>query len=174
MRRAEPCPVAQECGGCDWTALRLDLQLDAKREILLESIRRVGKMDPAALPEIRVHASPLNYRLRSRLQVENGELGFFALGTHRVVPLPAACEVVGPAVISHLEALRERAKRLDQGEIETLENSARFVTQPGQTLTLDVEGFRFDISTETFFQVNRHLLSTLLRLVRETAERAPS
>lgn len=172
MRRAEPCPVAQECGGCDWTALRLDLQLDAKRAILLESIRRVGKMDPAALPEIRVHASPLNYRLRSRLQVENGEMGFFALGTHRVVPLPEACEVVGPAVISHLNELREKAKRLGHGEIETLENAARFVTEPRQTLTLEVDGFRFDISTDTFFQVNRHLLSTLLRLVRETAERA--
>jgi len=34
LRRAAPCPIAEECGGCDWTALRLDVQLEAKRRIL--------------------------------------------------------------------------------------------------------------------------------------------
>ncbi|HKR64749.1 MAG TPA: TRAM domain-containing protein, partial [Thermoanaerobaculia bacterium] len=62
FRRAAPCPVANECGGCDWTALRLDKQLEAKQRILVESMRRIGKFDPATLPEIRVHPSPLNYR----------------------------------------------------------------------------------------------------------------
>src|SRR4029077_13264575 len=31
LRRAAPCPIAGECGGCDWTALRLDAQLAAKK-----------------------------------------------------------------------------------------------------------------------------------------------
>src|SRR5689334_2701050 len=44
LRRAAPCPIAEECGGCDWTALRLDAQLSAKRRILTESLRRVGKL----------------------------------------------------------------------------------------------------------------------------------
>ncbi|HEX6178403.1 MAG TPA: TRAM domain-containing protein, partial [Thermoanaerobaculia bacterium] len=66
LRRAEPCPIADECGGCDWTALRLDAQLDAKKRILTESLRRIGKFDLAALPPIAIHASPLNYRIRSR------------------------------------------------------------------------------------------------------------
>ena len=64
FRRTTPCPVAGECGGCDWTALRLDRQLEAKRRILSESMRRIGKFDVSALPEIRIHPSPLNYRLR--------------------------------------------------------------------------------------------------------------
>ncbi len=34
LRRAAPCPIADECGGCDWTALRLDAQLAAKEQIL--------------------------------------------------------------------------------------------------------------------------------------------
>jgi len=66
-RRAAPCPVADECGGCDWTALRLDKQLEAKQRILTESLRRIGKFDVASLPPITIHSSPLNYRLRSRL-----------------------------------------------------------------------------------------------------------
>src|SRR6476620_10109318 len=66
-RRSMPCPIANECGGCDWTSLRLDKQLEAKQRILTESLRRIGKIDPATLPPIAIHPSPLNYRLRSRL-----------------------------------------------------------------------------------------------------------
>src|ERR1043166_1201691 len=49
LRRAAPCSVAEECGGCDWTALRLDAQLVAKRRVLSESLRRLGQVDPATL-----------------------------------------------------------------------------------------------------------------------------
>src|SRR5687768_3660006 len=92
-RRAAPCPVAGECGGCDWTALRLDKQLEAKRQILLESLRRIGKITDA--PEITLHPSPLNYRLRSRLHRDGDAVGFYAMRSNRVVPLAEECEVVG-------------------------------------------------------------------------------
>src|ERR1051326_6719092 len=84
LRRAAPCPVAEECSGCDWTALRLDAQLLAKKRILTESLRRIGKLYD--VPPIAVHASPLNYRLRSRLHEQDGAIGFFAMGSSRVVP----------------------------------------------------------------------------------------
>src|SRR5581483_10500778 len=93
LRRAAPCPIAGECGGCDWTALRLDAQLEAKKKILIESLRRIGKIYEH--PAIAMHPSPLNYRLRSRLQTDGDAVGFFAMGSHRVVPLAAECEVVG-------------------------------------------------------------------------------
>src|SRR6184192_3508314 len=93
LRRAATCPVAEECGGCDWTALRLDAQLAAKKRILTESLRRIGKINEH--PQIDIHPSPLNYRIRSRLHQEGDAVGFFAMGSHRVVPLARECEVVG-------------------------------------------------------------------------------
>jgi 23S rRNA (uracil1939-C5)-methyltransferase len=95
FRRAMPCPVANECGGCDWTALRLDKQLEAKQRILTESLRRIGKIDPATLPPIAIHPSPLNYRLRSRLHRDREKVGFYAMRTNDVVQLSPECEVVG-------------------------------------------------------------------------------
>src|SRR5262249_23844577 len=99
LRRAAPCPVAGECGGCDWTALRLDAQLAAQKRNLIESLRRIGKIH--APPPIAVHASPLNYRLRSRLHRDGDSIGFFAVGSHRVVPLAPECEVVGVETARH-------------------------------------------------------------------------
>src|SRR5205814_2159402 len=93
LRRAQPCPIAGDCGGCDWTALRLDAQLHAKERILRESLLRIGKF--SSIPPITLHPSPLNYRLRSRLHRDGDAVGFYAMRSNRVVPLVRECEVVG-------------------------------------------------------------------------------
>ena len=152
LRRAMPCPVAGECGGCDWTALRLDAALEAKRRILTESLRRIGKI--REYPEIVMHPSALNYRLRSRLHREGDAIGFYAMKTNRVVPLARECEVVGI----------ETAKHPVEGQ--SWELNGRIIT----TGDLDILGYH--VSTEAFFQVNRHLLQTMLDLVSSHASRA--
>ena len=157
-RRAMPCPVANECGGCDWTALRLDKQLEAKRRILMESLRRIGKFDVSALPEIAVHPSPLNYRLRSRLHRDGDAVGFYAMRSNRVVPLAKECEVVGV----------ETAQAPSEGEQWEL---GRDVIRDERELTITVNEFAYRLDTRAFFQVNRHLLGTMLRLVAGHASR---
>lgn len=152
FRRAAPCPVANECGGCDWTALRLDRQLEAKRRILSESLRRIGKFDAATLPEIRIHPSPLNYRLRSRLHRDGDAVGFYAMRSNRVVPLAPECEVVGV----------ETARTAPEGESWEVDGT---LLRGEQDLTLTVDAYTYRLHTRAFFQVNRHLLATMLRLV---------
>jgi len=146
LRRAMPCPIAEECGGCDWTALRLDAQLAAKERILRESLRRIGKINE--IPPIAIHPSPLNYRLRSRLHRDGDAIGFFAMKTNRVVPLAAECEVVGI----------ETAKHPVEGE--SWEIGGRVIAGDEE---LTIGPYR--LSTGAFFQVNRHLLDTMLQLV---------
>jgi tRNA/tmRNA/rRNA uracil-C5-methylase (TrmA/RlmC/RlmD family) len=174
-RRLEPCPVAGECGGCDWTALRLDRQLSWKRHILTESLRRVGKLDPASLPPVTIHPSPLNYRLRSRVHVDpkSGAPGFFATGTHRVVPLVPECEVVSPMAAGALPEIRTDAAAIHAWQIGDL-LLLRDDDVPDEDLTLVAGGERWQLSTASFFQVNRHLLTTMLRLVGEHAARVTS
>ena len=147
FRRAMPCPVVNECGGCDWTALRLDKQLEAKQRILTESLRRIGKIDPESLPPIAIHPSPLNYRLRSRLHREGDKVGFYATRTNDVVPLPRECEVVGLQTREHPR------------EGETWEVDGKLVAD-GELIIDD-----YHVTTDAFFQVNRHLHATMRKLV---------
>ncbi|MEA2235702.1 MAG: rRNA (uracil1939-C5)-methyltransferase [Thermoanaerobaculia bacterium] len=165
FRRTIPCPVANECGGCDWTALRLDKQLEAKRRILTESLRRVGKIDPATLPPITVHPSPLNYRLRSRLHRDGDKVGFYATRTNDVVQLPAECEVVG---VETARTLSSGANGGADAELQIWEVDATLITEGEMT----IDGFH--VTTDVFFQVNRHLLGTMRRLVSEIAARSKS
>jgi 23S rRNA (uracil1939-C5)-methyltransferase len=205
-RRILPCPIAEECGGCDWTALRLDRQLEAKRRILTESLRRIGKIDPATLPPITIHPSPLNYRLRSRLHTDpsTGAAGFYAMQSHRVVPLVAECEVVGLET-ARMVAARNAAvlaakpspglqspstrgrgsmpRGTEEGPVdaETDDSPGEEIWElDGEPLVGDhevsvrVDHYRYELSTRAFFQVNRHLLATLLRLVQGHAARVAS
>ncbi len=158
FRRTAPCPVAGECGGCDWTVLRLDKQLQAKQRILTESLRRTGKFDVAKLPPIAVHPSPLNYRIRSRLHGDGDSAGFYAMRSNRVVPLPKECEVVGCRTAAH------------PVEGEQWEIGDRVLTGD-EEFTLRVDDYTYQLSTRSFFQVNRHLLGTMLRLVGAHADR---
>jgi tRNA/tmRNA/rRNA uracil-C5-methylase (TrmA/RlmC/RlmD family) len=152
LRRLEPCPIADECGGCNWTALRLDAQLEAKRRILTESLRRIGKFDPAALPDIRIHPSPLNYRLRSRLHRDGDAVGFYAMRSTRVVPIVPQCEVVG------LRTAREPA----EGEQWELDGE---IIRDEREVAISASGYTWRLNTRSFFQVNRHLLGTMIDLV---------
>lgn len=175
-RRSEPCPAAGECGGCDWPELRLDAQLDAKRGILEDSLRRTGRLAPEAIPPIRIHASPLNYRLRSRLHRDesSGEIGFFARRSHRVVPLHERCEVIGPQSLSGLTAVAGRIEAGDTVDLLEGEDGTHVVGRmegedSGEATSLRVGPWIFRLSTSSFFQVNRHLVERLVALVRGLA-----
>jgi tRNA/tmRNA/rRNA uracil-C5-methylase (TrmA/RlmC/RlmD family) len=157
FRRLEPCPIANECGGCDWTAYRLDKQLEAKQRILSESLRRIGKFDVASLPPVRVHPSPLNYRLRSRLHREGDAVGFYAMRSNRVVPLVSECEVVGLATAQNVG-------RATPDEADLWDVNDELIADDRE-LSLRVNQYTYRLSTRSFFQVNRHLLGTMLNLV---------
>lgn len=160
LRRAMPCPIAEECGGCDWTVLRLDAQLAAKERILRESLRRIGKF--ASIPPITMHPSALNYRLRSRLHRDGDAAGFYAMRSNRVVPLAKECEVVGVRTASECDG------NAAAFEGEVWEVNGRVITGD-EELTIRVGEFVYRLSTGVFFQVNRHLLETMLTLVRQAA-----
>ena len=178
-RRAAPCPIAGECGGCDWTALRLDKQLEAKQRILAESLRRIGKISQH--PEITIHPSPLNYRLRSRLHRDGDAVGFYAMRSNRVVPLAEECEVVGietarafgapapPPAEREASRLRRRDAAESAGETPALPDMWELDGRLVEEGELSIAGYR--LSTGAFFQVNRHLLATMLHLVTAHAER---
>ncbi|MBW3564281.1 MAG: hypothetical protein KY459_06115 [Acidobacteria bacterium] len=173
LRRVAPCPVALECGGCDWTSLRLDAQLDARKSILLESLIRTGGFEEADLPALTVHPSPLRYRLRGRLHFSGeGRPGFFARRSNRVVPVPDECELLPIEVIESARAQRAASETrafFYDGE-SVIWGSEAFPA----SVSLRAGRWRWSASTAAFLQANRHLLTDLVETVLEHARAAGS
>ncbi len=85
-----PCPHYAECGGCAMQHIAYPRQLALKRRLLAEKLSRLGGLtlepaEPVPAPQ------PWRYRCRARFHVEwradGPELGFFAEGSHRLVPV---------------------------------------------------------------------------------------
>jgi 23S rRNA (uracil1939-C5)-methyltransferase len=94
-----PCPhYAQDrCGGCQLQQLAYDAQLEAKRAIVGDALRRIGKL-AVADPEIVEAIDEWRYRTKITMAVEGGRGRATTVGLHpydrpaRVFPL-ADCHV---------------------------------------------------------------------------------
>ena len=98
-RVAPPCPHFTRCGGCHYQHTTYEHQLEIKKEILRESLRRTAKLE---LPfDIEVHPSPpWNYRNRSRLQVRTKPTfaaGYFKMASHDLLPVEE-CPISSPLI----------------------------------------------------------------------------
>jgi len=104
-----PCPYFGRCGGCQYQHLATAAQAPAKREILRETLRRLGRIVWDA--EIPVHAGPSwNYRNQAEFKVaKNGngrpELGFFEAESNRLVAIDT-CPILSPRLNAVLAELR--------------------------------------------------------------------
>jgi 23S rRNA (uracil1939-C5)-methyltransferase len=121
-----PCPYFGRCGGCHYQHLGAALQAAAKREILRETLRRIGKITWDE--EIPTYAAePWNYRNQAQLKIAaqadgTVALGFFEAESHRLFPVDT-CLILSPRLNEILGELRkqERLARLAAArEVELL------------------------------------------------------
>ncbi len=132
--RIQPaCPYFTRCGGCHYQHASYEHQLEIKKEILRENLRRIAKLD---LPfDIEVHPSPpWNYRNRSRLQIQTGQVqvsptfaaGYFKLASHELLPVEE-CPISSALINRGIAALWQsgRAGKVPAGvrEVEFFANA---------------------------------------------------
>ncbi len=92
-RVAPPCPVYEECGGCQLQHLDYRQQLVEKRDIVKQSLERHTKLNVEKL-DIRDTLgmeNPWNYRNKSQFQVgqRDGKLlaGLYGINSHKLVDI---------------------------------------------------------------------------------------
>jgi 23S rRNA (uracil1939-C5)-methyltransferase len=127
--RVQPaCPHFGSCGGCHYQHASYEHQLEIKKEILRESLRRTAKIE---LPvEIQIHPSPpWNYRNRSRLQVQTAPsfaIGYFRMASHELLAVEE-CPISSPLINRAIAAVWTggRGGKVPQGvrEVEFFANA---------------------------------------------------
>ncbi len=122
-RRPAPCPHYERCGGCTLEHMTYAAQLEAKRQIVAEALRRIGGLDLEVPPVV---PSPREFRYRNRVSFSLRRLpGRVAAGFHeldrpdRIVDVGAACLLPEEPVAEAWGELRrhwgEDADRLPSG-----------------------------------------------------------
>ncbi|SFC85927.1 23S rRNA m(5)U-1939 methyltransferase [Bacillus sp. OV322] len=89
-----PCPVYEECGGCQLQHMSYSRQLTEKRDIVIQSMERYGKvpLDSLNIKETIGMEDPWFYRNKSQFQVglKNGKViaGLYGLNSHDLIDIP--------------------------------------------------------------------------------------
>jgi 23S rRNA (uracil1939-C5)-methyltransferase len=131
-----PCPVFAACGGCQLQHLTYPAQLEAKRAIVAESLRRLGHLS-IDVPPLTPSPDVFGYRLRAELKigVVNGRraLGFYAFRSRELVPV-SSCLVLHPRLQAALAPLADLVARsgralagLREIEVQTTGSDAAIV-----------------------------------------------
>jgi 23S rRNA (uracil1939-C5)-methyltransferase len=184
-RVSAPCPYFARCGGCHYQHAPYELQLAAKRSILIEELRRLGKIEPPE--EIGVIAGePWNYRNRAQFHISGTRIGYLEMRSHKLCAIercpissPRINEVIRtlnamvrdsrwPRFIRTLEVFTDETQ-VQVNVLETARPVARRFFEwcagqiPGMVSgSLDYGG-RFRVSGQSFFQVNRFLFDRLAK-----------
>ncbi|MBI4446413.1 MAG: class I SAM-dependent RNA methyltransferase [Acidobacteria bacterium] len=191
-----PCTFyKQGCGGCQWQHVHYSEQLESKRAILLELLERAHVLNPSI--ELEVIASPpFYYRARFSLRVtRRGQTALFRERSHEPVVLDY-CWLLPDELNGLLQTLQGHPAIVgchslqlwinEQGQLglETFPPlpklkalELQWVIEPvlllhpllATRLVFTVEGLRYDVGPNSFFQTNRYLNPRLSRAVGDMA-----
>ncbi len=85
--RIEPlCKYFKICGGCDFLHTTYEYQLSLKKDILIDQLKRIGKIE-TYIEKIIPSTNPFNYRNRVQLKFDGKNLGFYKRDSHEVVDI---------------------------------------------------------------------------------------
>ncbi|PKG23047.1 23S rRNA (uracil(1939)-C(5))-methyltransferase RlmD [Niallia nealsonii] len=119
FRVKAPCPIYEQCGGCQLQHLAYDQQLKEKRDIVLQSLERHTKLNVEKL-DIRSTIGmeePWKYRNKSQFQIgqqKNGKIiaGLYGIDSHQLVPVQN-CMVQHPLTNKVSEEVRKILEALN-------------------------------------------------------------
>jgi 23S rRNA (uracil1939-C5)-methyltransferase len=165
------CPYFQRCGGCQYQHMDYAFQLEQKRAILREVLLRVGKIEFAGDIGV-ISGDPWQYRNRVQLHIESGKVGYFGQGSrdlcaidHCPIASPKLNETIGQIKASQASntALELFTDETDV-QVNVLDRVPRSALNAlvtlGVTTPIDYSGFQ--VSRNSFFQVNRFLIDQLV------------
>ncbi|HVE93499.1 MAG TPA: TRAM domain-containing protein [Acidimicrobiales bacterium] len=177
-RTAPPCGfVALGCGGCGWQHVRPEAQLALKRTIVVDSLRRLGRIDePPVTDGIALAAE--GYRTTLRLAVDrDGRPALHQLASSDLVAVDS-CLVAHPLLADLVAAGRWPGARsvtlrcgARTGETLVKVSPSSAGGSTGEFIHEIVAGRRWRISAASFFQARPDgadvLAATVTAMVRE-------
>jgi len=168
---------ADRAGGAEFGHIELAHQRELKRQVIVDSLKRMAKLDRDVVVEAVPGDDELGgtgWRTRVRLHVdESGQVGPYAARSHRVIPvdsLPlATAELAAGAPLSENFAGHEHVDILSPST-----GGVRLIIGDQKTSTItEVVGDReFRLADRGFWQVHRGAATTLTSAVQDAIDPA--
>jgi tRNA/tmRNA/rRNA uracil-C5-methylase (TrmA/RlmC/RlmD family) len=165
------CELFGVCGGCQYQAVRYEIQLEWKRKQVKDSFDRIGGIDVEVEP---VEPSPKTYGYRSKLtphyerarSSEKRKVGFLRHGSRKVLIDVPQCPIATDGINEALPAAREEVHLMQGkkkgGTLLLRDTPEGVVTDPKKTASERVGKLLFQFRAGEFFQNNPFILPKMV------------
>jgi len=111
-QRKPPCPYFYECGGCSIMDINYKTQLELKKNLIINAIRKSTKIE---LSDLEIVKSPeFRYRNKIRLQVDkNGGLNYLETYSKKLVKIDD-CLIANEKISKNLARIEKITKDINQ------------------------------------------------------------
>ena len=168
-----PCEYFGRCGGCDFQQMPYEKQLEAKLEIIKDSLLRIGKIKFEN--EIKMIPSPREFGYRSRVRwhadTRQKKVGYFQRNSHNVIDIEQ-CPILTEDLQKVLTELRETIEWesfwAEIVEIEAANSGDQIsifsdeIIEPTEQIELSINTNNYFFNAQTFFQGNQFLIENLI------------
>jgi 23S rRNA (uracil1939-C5)-methyltransferase len=114
-RITPPCNGETECTGATWPHIAYPAQLGCKQEILLDTLKKIGGLEPMRLLPILPSPQTDHYRLRTQFNVRMKDnrqrIGFFRQGSYDLIEVENAF-LIHPVINRVLKNIRALSHKL--------------------------------------------------------------
>jgi len=149
------------CGGCLYSHIAYERQRDIKSQVIVDAFARLGRLRLPAAPTVAPSRED-GYRMRARLHLRRGRVGFFREGSHDICDaratrqlLPQTCDVV-EALVAGLRSLGVETCELDLAE--NIAGSDRVVSMDLGSAFLDTRALSAGVAGLTGLALGSRLL----------------
>jgi 23S rRNA (uracil1939-C5)-methyltransferase len=192
------CPFYDKCGGCSLQNLSYDKTISFKKE-KIENLFKRNKLEASKI-EIIENPSPFNYRNKLSLKIIDGIIGFYEENTHDIVSINKcllAKKEINKAVgllpllklsnanitirCNYLDEIllvidtKEKVSKISEVFAKELKLKGIIVNDKviyGQGFFEEkINDIKYEVSYNSFFQVNPHIASLLFKEVLENIDK---
>lgn len=188
-----PCPIAKECGGCDWQHASLPAQRALKATVIVDALTRTGGITEIAgrpvaeAVSVKTASSQaddplgtapddgLHWRTRMRYAIgSSGQVGLRAARSHRIIPAsdcPLAVAELSAAIPVAIEGRRDQRppRALIAAHSNTGQTEQTLNERDHSLLTEQVRDREFQVELTGFWQVHPVAPTLLVDHVMELA-----
>jgi 23S rRNA (uracil1939-C5)-methyltransferase len=176
-RKTPPCQYFAMCGGCDYQMLDYEAQLAVKKQLVIETFRRIGKIELPDLTGVIRSPKPFGYRNTETFKVNPraGKIGFFRKDTKSVIDVQA-CLLAMDGINAALADVKVQAlfpehnfkvrSTLDNDTVVHWVPTEKYEDRPVyEKVQAAGRSIRFKISKDSFFQVNDYVVPLWLEKI---------
>ncbi len=183
-RTTPPCPLFTGCSGCQFQHVDYPHQLELKRQMVIEQLRKFGGFDEPPVSAPVGAEDPWYYRNHARFTVKEGRLGYVRRFRRQWFEVPK-CLIMEPRINDVLAKLQGELEGATQCNIRVGADEDQVMIQPklelehlglssGQSHVVErLHGKSFPVAASSFFQVNRAQAERMIEVIRERVSADP-